>query len=116
METRYIDAVLVLKALAHPGRLALVEALASGEKCVCALHEIIDCDFSTVSKHLALMKRAGIVEARREGLKIFYRLRVPCLLRFLDCVAALTAQSSQTAGTSTCCTLFSAISVKDDFI
>jgi ArsR family transcriptional regulator len=79
----------VLKAMAHPSRLLVLETLAGGERCVCDLQRLVGSDMSTVSKHLALMRRAGIVEDRREGLKVFYRLRVPCVMRFLDCVDAV---------------------------
>jgi predicted transcriptional regulator len=52
----------VLKALAHPTRLWMVEHLETGEKCVCEFAEFIDADFSTVSKHLTVLKQAGIVQ------------------------------------------------------
>jgi DNA-binding transcriptional ArsR family regulator len=86
---RRLERTRVLKAMAHPSRLLLLETLAEGERCVCDLQRLVGSDMSTVSKHLALMRRAGLVEDRREGLKIFYRLRVPCVLRFLECVDAV---------------------------
>lgn len=67
----------------------MLEELAGGERCVCDLQRLVGTDMSTVSKHLALLRRAGLVEDRREGLKVFYRLRVPCVMRFLDCVDAV---------------------------
>ena len=79
----------VLKALAHPSRLLMVEALADGEKCVCELTEMIGADVSTVSKHLALLKQAGVVIDERRGQQVFYRLRVPCILNFFGCVEAV---------------------------
>lgn len=75
--------------MAHPSRLLVLEELAGGERCVCDLQRLVGTDMSTVSKHLALLRRAGLVEDRREGLKVFYRLRVPCVMRFLDCVDAV---------------------------
>lgn len=85
----------VIKALAHPSRLAMVDALERGERCVCELRDIVGADMSTVSKHLALMKQAGIVSDRREGQKIFYHLRCPCIIRFLDCVDAVLAENGK---------------------
>jgi ArsR family transcriptional regulator len=79
----------VLKAMAHPSRLLVLERLLEGECCVCDLQGLVGSDMSTVSKHLALMRSAGLVEDRREGLKVFYRLRVPCVMQFLDCVDAV---------------------------
>ena len=89
----------VIKAMAHPSRLAMLEALADGEHCVCDLQRIVGSDISTVSKHLSLMKSAGLVEDRKEGLWVHYRLRVPCVLQFMNCVDAVLDQQKETA----CC-------------
>ena len=79
----------VIKAMAHPSRLLIIDTLAFGEKCVNDLKELIGDDVSTVSKHLAVMKNAGIVDCRKEGLNVFYRLKVPCILNFFSCVEAV---------------------------
>ena len=76
----------VLKALAHPVRLQLVDALRDGELCVCELVEIVDSERTGISKHLALLKQAGLVTDRKEGLKVFYDLACPCALDFFACV------------------------------
>jgi ArsR family transcriptional regulator len=70
----------VIKALAHPTRLWMVERLADGERCVCEFADAVDADFSTVSKHLALLRQAGIVEDEKRGKQVFYRLKVPCVI------------------------------------
>jgi ArsR family transcriptional regulator len=75
----------VLKALGHPARLLLMEALREGEHCVCELHELAGGDFSTVSKHLAQLRQAGLLEMEKRGLKVFYRLRNRHALRLLEC-------------------------------
>lgn len=80
------DRARILKAMAHPGRLAMLDALAGGELCVCDLQKVVGSDMSTVSKHLAVMREAGLVEDRRQGLQVFYRLRVPCALHFFGCI------------------------------
>jgi len=76
----------VLKALSHPTRLWMAEQLAGGERCVCEFVEAVDADFSTVSKHLSVLKQAGIVDVEKRGKKVFYSLRVPCVLQFMHCV------------------------------
>lgn len=81
----------VMKALAHPSRLLMVEALAAGELCVCDLQERVGADLSTVSKHLSLLKAAGVVLSEKRAQQVFYRLRVPCLLSFFSCVDAVFA-------------------------
>ncbi len=80
----------IIKALAHPARLMIVDELAErGERCVCELTELVGSDMSTVSRHLAQLKAAGIVEDEKRGKMIFYRLRVKCLASFFGCVESV---------------------------
>ncbi len=79
----------VLKSLAHPTRLWMAEQLAEGEKCVCELAENIDADFSTISKHLSVLKQAGVVEDEKRGKMVYYKLKVPCILKYMPCVEAV---------------------------
>jgi ArsR family transcriptional regulator len=88
-ERQRMERTRILKAMAHPSRLLILETLANGERCVCELQELVGADMSTVSKHLALMRQAGLLEDRRQGLQVFYRLRVPCVMRFFECVDAV---------------------------
>ncbi len=81
----------VIKALAHPSRLAMVDALAETEMCVCDLQALVGADMSTVSKHLSVLKNAGVVLSEKRGQQVWYRLRVPCLLSFFSCVDAVFA-------------------------
>lgn len=86
MDKNYQQAELkadVLKALAHPTRLMMVEALANGERCVCELNELFEADHSTISKHLAILKQAGLVSDRKDGLKVYYRLECTCIMSFI---------------------------------
>ena len=76
----------IMKALAHPSRLMIIDALAEGEKCVCELQEIVGSSMPTVSRHLTQMKNAGVVEGRRAGNQIYYRLLVPCVMRVFPCI------------------------------
>jgi ArsR family transcriptional regulator len=81
--------VRALKALAHPVRLAMVEELGSGERCVCELRELVGLDLSTVSRHLKLLADAGLLDSRREGRKVFYSLAAPCVIDYLRCMDAV---------------------------
>ena len=83
---RYETKAQVMKALAHPTRLFMVEELSRGERCVCELRDMVGADISTISKHLSLLKAAGIVADDKRGLQVFYRLKTPCVLGFFDCV------------------------------
>jgi DNA-binding transcriptional ArsR family regulator len=76
----------VFKAMGHPLRLGVIELLKEGEKCVCEIVEEVGTEISNVSKHLSVLKKAGIVADRRDGLKIMYRLTMPCALDFARCV------------------------------
>jgi DNA-binding transcriptional ArsR family regulator len=83
---RYEAKARMMKALAHPTRLFIVDELSKGERCVCELRDMVGADISTVSKHLSLLKAAGIVADDKRGLQVFYRLETPCVLGFFECV------------------------------
>jgi len=88
-QARFKDQARILKALAHPTRLFIVDELAHGERCVCELTELIGVEMPTVSRHLSQLRHAGLVEDEKRGAMVFYRLRVPCVLRFFKCVEAV---------------------------
>ena len=75
----------ILKALAHPIRVLLLDALSRGDRCVNELNELVDVDQSTISRHLAQLKQAGIVSERKEGSKVIHHLACPCMLRAFEC-------------------------------
>jgi ArsR family transcriptional regulator len=79
----------IIKAMAHPTRLFIVDQLSHGERCVCELTEMVGADISTVSKHLAVLKAAGIVQVSKRGLQVFYSLRCRCVMDFFDCVESV---------------------------
>lgn len=79
----------IIKALAHPSRLFIVDELARGERCVAELTDMIGVEMPTVSRHLSQLKEVGIVEDEKRGAQVFYRLRVPCVLNFFGCVEAV---------------------------
>lgn len=76
----------IIQAAAHPIRLAIIEYLADGEQCVCDIVEHVNAQRSNVSRHLAVMLKAGVVESRKDGLKVMYSLKTPCIVKFLGCV------------------------------
>ena len=90
---RYEARARIAKALAHPSRLLMLDALADGEMCVCELTELVGADQSTVSKHLAVLKQAGIVSDRKEGVMIFYRVKVCCLQGFWECIESVLKEN-----------------------
>lgn len=92
---RYRARAKVVKALAHPTRLFIVDQVAKGEKCVCDLQEMIGVDMSTVSKHLSVLKEAGVVSDEKRGLQVFYRLRVPCVLNLFGCVEGVLRANAE---------------------
>lgn len=85
----------IFKALGHPSRLLMVDALLGGEKCVCELTELVGDDISTVSRHLAVLREAGVVTSIKRGTSIYYSLRLSCLGSFLECTAHAVAQKAR---------------------
>jgi ArsR family transcriptional regulator len=86
-KARYNAQAKVHKALAHPTRLFIVEELSREERCVCELTKMIGVEMPTVSRHLSVLKGAGIVEDDKRGTQVFYRLRTPCVMNFFRCVS-----------------------------
>lgn len=80
----------ILKALAHPVRVLILDALMEGERCVCELNDLADIDQSNISRHLAVLKKAGVVADRRDGMKVFYRILTPCIINAFNCAAEVT--------------------------
>ena len=76
----------IIQAMAHPIRLAVVDFLRQGEQCVCDIAAHVGAERSNVSRHLAVLLKPGIVECRKDGLKVLYWLKTPCVLDFLECV------------------------------
>jgi DNA-binding transcriptional ArsR family regulator len=88
-KARYVARAKVMKALAHPTRLFIVDQLADGPRCVCELTELVGDDVSTVSRHLSVLREAGILDDEKRGNQVFYSLRVPCVLNWYSCVAGV---------------------------
>ncbi len=85
----------IVKALAHPTRLFIVDELKKGERCVCELTDMIGVDISTVSKHLSILKNAGIIQDDKRGNQVFYTLKTPCIMNFFSCVEAVLKEANE---------------------
>ena len=95
-QLKYEARARIIKAMAHPTRLFILDELSrAGEECVCDLTEKIGVDMSTVSRHLALLKAAGILEDEKRGAMVFYRLKMTCLQKFLDCIDDVLKREAQ---------------------
>ena len=81
----------VVKAMAHPTRLLVMERLTHGGQCVNELTALAGCDVTTLSKHLAVMKKAGLLQCERRGVSIYYQIACPCFLEFFRCIDLITA-------------------------
>lgn len=84
--TDYEQRVVVAKALAHSSRMMILDVLQEGEMCVSDLTKMVGADQSTVSKHISILKNAGLVHSRKDGLNVFYQLTCPCIQNFFDCL------------------------------
>lgn len=84
----------ILKGIAHPVRLSIVEALSLGELCVCDIASMFPFDRTTISKHLSLMKSLGILEDRKDGIKVFYSLRLACIGALLSCLEGTVSRAA----------------------
>ena len=82
----------IAKAIAHPLRIAIVNILKDGEQCVCDIAQHIGAERSNVSRHLSVMVNAGLLEYRKEGLKVIYRLKCVCIVDFFSCVSSVLKQ------------------------
>src|SRR5512140_853918 len=83
----------ILKALANDSRLMIVDRLARGECSAGDLTKLIGTDQTTVSKHLAVLRSHGIVEDRREGSVVIYRLLTPCITKFFSCATQVIKET-----------------------
>ena len=84
----------VIKAMAHPSRLYIVDLLAEKDRCVNDLTRKVGVDMSTVSKHLSILKNAGIIENRKTGTTVYYHLKMPCIMNFFGCVESVLKTSA----------------------
>ena len=94
-KAKYEARAAIIKAMAHPTRLFIVDELSRNERCVCELTDMIGADVSTVSKHLSVLKAAGIVDDEKRGLQVWYNLKMPCVLKFFDCIESVLESNAK---------------------
>ncbi len=85
----------LLKALSHPTRLAVLEILRDGEQCVCHMEAILNQRQAYISQQLMILKQAGLVESRRDGLNLYYRVIKPEIYRLLEIIPSVTGISAK---------------------
>ena len=85
----------IFRALGHPTRLLIAHGLKGGEKCVCELNELVDIEQPTLSRHLKILREAEVLKCRKEGMQVYYSLRVPCVIEnMLACLNNLEGEIS----------------------
>ena len=94
-EARFRARAKIIRAMAHPTRLFIIDELSRGERCVRELTKMIGSDVSTVSKHLSVLRNADIVKDEKRGAQVFYSLRVPCILQFFSCVETVMKSAAK---------------------
>ena len=82
--SEFTPAANLFKALMHPARLTILETLRDGEQCVCHLEAVMGCRQAYISQHLMFLREAGLVEDRRDGTRIFYRVIKPEIFDLVD--------------------------------
>jgi ArsR family transcriptional regulator len=85
----------IAKAIAHPLRIAIIDFLQSGEQCVCDIADYVGSERSNVSRHLSVMANAGLLEYRKEGLNVIYKLKCTCIVDFFSCVTGVLKQQAK---------------------
>ncbi|HED23544.1 MAG TPA: ArsR family transcriptional regulator [Firmicutes bacterium] len=79
----------ICKAIAHPTRIHILQLLRDGERCVCEIFPAMEMEQPNVSRHLAILKKAGIISSRKEGLKVIYRVNDKRIFELLDLITAI---------------------------
>lgn len=94
----------IIKAMAHSSRLFIIDMLNKQPRTVGELTEMIGADTSTVSKHLSVLKNAGIVEDKKQGTSVLYSLKTPCILSFIGCIEdVIESNADEHAEIVRCC-------------
>lgn len=84
-----------LKALSHPTRLAILDILRDGEQCVCHMEATLGLRQAYISQQLMILKNAGLVESRRDGLNLYYRVPKPEIFNALDTLSSITGTTAK---------------------
>lgn len=105
IKSQYEKRAGIIKAMAHPARLFILEKLKEGELCVNEVKELLELDVSTVSRHLLVLKNEGLVFDEKRGNCVYYKLLVPCVLDFMSCIEAVLENQARDNISSCACNL-----------
>jgi len=85
----------VFRALAHPARLAFLELLQEGPRCVCEMAKVLGLSKSIASKHLSQLRQVGLLSQERQGTQVFCTLKAPCVLELKECTYSATLEEQR---------------------
>ena len=97
IDTKYQEMAKISKALAHSTRMFIIDKLNEKEYCVRELTEMIGADISTVSKHLSVLKNAGIISAEKRSNMVYYNLQCKCVLNIFGCAMNVIQSNLESA-------------------
>lgn len=95
---QFVHAAEILKAMGHPERLRILVALREGEECVCHLTALLKQRQPYVSQQLSFLRDAGLISDRKEGLRVYYRIRDPRAFQLLDTVGQMAGKKGLSEG------------------
>jgi DNA-binding transcriptional ArsR family regulator len=98
MNDNYKPQAKIFKALTHPVRLAILNILRSGEECVCHMEAALGYRQAYISQHLMLLREAGLIQDRRDGWNIFYRVTKPEVFDLIDATEEMVGEGSPPGG------------------
>ena len=79
----------VLKALAQPTRLKILELLRNGERCICEIVPAVNGEQSNISRHISLMQKSHLVTTRKDGVKVMVKVKDPKIFEILDSIGTV---------------------------
>jgi ArsR family transcriptional regulator len=85
----------IIKAMAHPTRLLIIDELSNHERCVGEITDMVGADTSTVSKHLLVLKNAGLIEDDKRGQMVYYALSCTCIPKFISCIESVLKERAE---------------------
>ena len=85
----------IAKAISHPLRIAIIDFLKDDEQCVCDIAQFVGSERSNVSRHLSVMLSSGLLDYRKEGLKVIYRLKCNCIVDFFECITRVLREQAE---------------------
>jgi ArsR family transcriptional regulator len=85
----------IIKAMAHPTRLLIIDELSKHERCVGDLTDMVGADTSTVSKHLLILKNAGLIADEKRSKMVFYSLSCSCIPKFISCIESVIKERAE---------------------